>query len=338
MIKPRLRVLLKSMSLVALVLAGTMGYWLIEEQYDLFDALYMTVITLSTIGYGEIHELSRAGRAFTILLVLGGVSTFAYVITEFISRVASGELRDYLDKQHMAQQLAQMKNHIIVCGYGRVGRLVCQEFVKEKTPFVVIDLHAEELQGFGPEHGIPLVGDANSDDVLRQAGIERARGLVTVMASDADNLFVTMSARLLNAKLYIVARMQDAQSEQKLLRAGANRIVSPYHIGGRSVAQAILRPTVVDFIELATGAEHLEIQIEESKISDQSALAGRTIHESHIRDNLKVIVVAIKKRAGKMQFNPEANTRMEAGDILVAMGSPEQLERLDELANRGAAT
>ena len=334
---PRL-LLLKILFPVGLVLVGTLGYWLIETEYDLFDALYMTVITLSTIGYGETHPLSRAGRLFTILLILGGVFTFFYAVTEIIRTVVSGELRGFWGKQQMEQQLAHLKNHIIVCGYGRVGHLVCQEFSRERAPYVIIDANAELLKDFGLDYGIALPGDATSDDVLKHAGIERARGLVTVMHSDADNLFTTMSARLLNPKLFIVARVEGAPSEQKLLRAGANRVVSPYHIGGNRVAQAMLRPTVVDFIELATRTEHIELQMEEARISAASPLVGRSLRDSHLRADLKVIVVAIKKPAGKMLFNPEPDVLLEIGDIVVAMGSREQLARLEALASpKGSA-
>ncbi len=329
---PRL-LLLKILVPVGLVLVGTLGYWLIETDYDLFDALYMTVITLSTIGYGETHQLSRAGRWFTIFLIVGGVFTFFYAVTDIIRTVVSGELRGFWGKQQMEHQLAHLKNHVIVCGYGRVGQLVCQEFRREHVPFVIIDKNADALKDFNLEFGIALPGDATSDDLLKRAGIERARGLVTVMHSDADNLFTTMSARLLCPKLFIVSRVEGAPSEQKLLRAGANRVVSPYHIGGNRVAQALLRPTVVDFIELATRTEHIELQMEEARIGAASPLAGRSLRDSHLRAELKVIIVAIKKPTGKMMFNPEPDVVLEAGDIVVAMGSREQLARLEALAS-----
>jgi voltage-gated potassium channel len=327
--------LLKILFPIALVLIGTVGYWLIEG-WSLFDGLYMTVITLSTIGYGETHPLHPGGRVFTILLILGGVFTFAYVISDFVRSVVTGELRAFWSRQQMEQQLRQLHNHIIVCGYGRVGRLVCREFCREGVAFVVIDESAEALQDFNLEHGIALTGDCSSDETLKHAGIESARGLIAAMQSDADNLFTTMSARLLNPKLFIVARVEEVHSEQKLLRGGANRVVSPYEIGGNRVAQAMLRPTVVDFIELATRTEHIELQMEEARIHEGSALAGRTLRDSHVRRELRVIVVAIKKHAGKMQFNPEADTMLEAGDILVAMGSREQLAQLELMARPAA--
>lgn len=317
---------------VMLVIVGTLGYHLIEDDYSLFDALYMTVITLSSIGYGEVHPLSERGRIFTIFLILGGVFTFFYSFMEIIRTIVSGEIADILGKQQMERALAQLNNHIIVCGYGRMGRLVCREFSLLEKPFVVIDRNPEALRDFQLPHGFALVGDATSDDTLKQAGIERAHSLVTVMASDADNLFTTMSARLLDSKLTIVARVEDMQSEQKLIRAGANRVVSPYQIGGARVAHAVLKPTVVDFIELTTQTEHIELQLEEFKIDPHSALAGRALRDTRLRADHGIIVVAIKKTTWHMLFNPPPETILEVGDILVAIGSRDHLSTLSTLA------
>jgi voltage-gated potassium channel len=214
-----------------------------------------------------------------------------------------------------------------------MGRLVCHEFSREQLPFVVIDKQVELLEGFALPHGIALPGDATSDEVLKHAGIERARAIVTVLASDADNLYITLSARLLNERLFIVARAEEAGSEEKLRRAGANRVVSPYQIGGTRVAQAVLRPTVVDFIELATKTEHFDLQIEETQISPRSPLAGPTLQDSRLRQDFGVIVVAIKKASGKMVFNPPSDAVLEAGDILIAIGDREHLDRLEALAS-----
>jgi voltage-gated potassium channel len=217
-----------------------------------------------------------------------------------------------------------------------MGRLVCHEFSRRGESFVVIDVDPQLFQGFDIEHGIPLPGDAASDELLKRAGIERARALIAVMASDADNLYTTMSARLLNKNLFIVARVEEPGAEQKLRRAGADRVVSPYQIGGSRLAQAVLQPTVVDFIDLATATEHLELQLEETRVDPGSPLAGATLRDSRIRSDLKVIIVAIKKASGKMQFNPDPEKPIEAGDTLVAIGDREHIDQLDELA-RGKA-
>jgi voltage-gated potassium channel len=319
---------------VLLVAIGTFGYEAIEEDYTLFDALYMTIITLSTIGYSEVHPLSPAGRVFTICLILGGVFTFFYAATEVIRTVVSGEIQEALGRQRMERNLAELRNHLIVCGFGRMGRLVCHEFAAQRLPFVVIERQADLLDKFDLPHGVALHGDATADEVLKHAGIERARALVTVVASDADNLYITMSARLLNERLLIVARAADAGSEAKLLRAGASRVVSPYHIGGARMAQAVLRPTVVDFIELATSTEHVELQIEEARIGPGSSLAGKPLKDSQIRQEFGIIVVAIKKATGKMVFNPAPDAVLEVGDILVAIGDRPHLDRLETLASR----
>jgi voltage-gated potassium channel len=330
----RRRFLMTLLVPLGLVLFGTFGYYLIEKEYDLFDGLYMTIITLSTIGYGEVHTLSTPGRVFTIVLILVGVATFLYAASAAVRAVVSGEVRELLGRQRMERSLAQLQDHLIVCGYGRMGRLVCQEFARQRLPFVVVEVNPALLAGFDLPYGIPLNGDAASDEVLRQAGVERARGMVVVMTSDADNLYTTMSARLLNKKIFIVARLEDPRAEQKLRRAGANRVVSPYQIGGVRLAQAVLRPTVVDFIELATRTEHIELQIEESRVVASSPLAGTSIKDSRLRAELKVIVVAVKKGAGDMVFNPPPETVLEAGDIVVAIGDRQHLDELVKLASR----
>jgi voltage-gated potassium channel len=319
---------------ILLIVVGTLGYWLLEEEYTLFDALYMTVTTLTTVGYGEVHPLHARGRVFTILLLMGGVFTLFYVAAEAIRAIVSGEVQGALWRQRMDRRLAELNNHLIVCGFGRMGRFVCKEFVAEKLPFVVIDRNVESLENFDMPRGIPLHGDATADEVLRRAGVERARALVTVAKSDADNLFITMSARLLNDKLFIVARAEDDRAEQKLLRAGASRVVSPYMIGGSRVAHAVLRPAVVDFIELATRTEHFELQMEEVQVKPAGRLAGAMIKESRILPDLGIIIVAIKKQTGQMVYNPPGDAVLEAGDTLITLGHRQQLDQLEKLAKK----
>src|SRR5262249_13675991 len=239
--------------------------YLIEPDYTPFDALYMTVITLTTVGYAEVHPLSTEGRVFTIILLLGGVFTLFFTVTEMLRAVVTGEVQEMLGRQRMERNLADLKGHVIVCGYGRMGRYICREFSRQKLAYVVIDRREDVLHEFGLEHGLPLHGDATSDEVLKRAGVERAQALVTVAASDADNLYITMSARLLNDRLFIVSRAEGELAEQKLKRAGANRVIAPYAIGGSSVAHAVLRPNVVDFLELATRTEFYDLEFEETR-------------------------------------------------------------------------
>lgn len=328
---PPRRFLLMLLVPVLLLLVGTVGYRLIEG-WPLFDALYMTVITLTTVGYAEVHELSTAGRAFTMVLLLGGVVVFVYAITEAFRGIISGEVRTVLGRQLMERSLAELREHMIVCGYGRMGHLVCDHFAAQGLAFVVIDRQPELLADFQTPRALPLHGDATSDEVLRRAGVERARALVAVTTSDADNLYITMSARLLNERVFIVARAEDQRAEQKLVRAGADRVVSPYAIGGARMAQAVLRPTVVDFLELATRTEHLALQIEEVQIQAGSRLAGTTLRDSRVGQDLGIMIVAVKKGSGEMRFNPPPDAALEPGDILITLGPRPQLDRLEQLA------
>lgn len=316
---------------VLLLVTGTVGYMLVEG-WSAFDALYMSAITVSTVGYLEVHPLSDGGRIFTIAYLLVGVFSLFYVAGAIIRSVVSGEVRMHLGRQIMERTLATIEGHVVVCGLGRMGRIVCQEFSAMEMRFVVIDRDQALVENLNIPHGIGLAGDATSDEVLRKAGVERARTLVTVAASDADNLYIVMSARLLNDKLHIVARAADEEAEKKLVRAGANRVVSPYVIGGQRVAQAVLRPAVLDFIELATREDYLELQIEEVTIGPRGSLVGAQIKDNRIRQELGVIVVAVRKPSGQMQFNPRPELTLETGDVIIALGHKEQLGRLTSLA------
>jgi voltage-gated potassium channel len=317
--------------LLALVALGTLGYQLVEG-WPWFDALYMTATTITTVGFQEVHPLGPGGRVFTIVLVLGGVFTAFYAAAELIRAVVTGELRAVLGRQRMESRLEKLRGHLVICGFGRMGRLVAEEFSTSGLDFVVVDREAGVLEGFTLPHGIPLVGDATADEVLRRAGVDHARALVTTAASDADNLFITLSARLLNERLLIVARAEGEGSELKLRRAGASRVVSPYTIGGHRVAQAVLRPNAMDFIELATRSEHLELQIEEVEVRPGSALVGASLRASPIRSELGIIIVAIKRPGSAMVFNPASSAELAAGDVLITLGHRQQLDRLEQIA------
>lgn len=326
------RYLLLLMIPVGLITFGTAGYVILEPDYTVLDGLWMTVTTITTVGYGETHPLSTRGRIFTIFLILGGVFTLFYAAGEMIRAIVSGEVRTALGRYRMEQSLARLNNHVIVCGFGRMGRLVCREFDTRGIPFVVVEKEAELLADFHLSNGIALPGDATSDEVLIRAGVGQARALVAVVGTNAANLYITMSARLLSDKIFIVSRSEDEGSEEKLRRAGANRVVSPYAIGGSRVAGAVLRPTVVDFIELATRFEHLELQIDETLITPSSKLVGATLKDSQLRQEFGIIIVAIKKAEGSMVFNPPSDARIEAGDILITLGHRQQLDQLEALA------
>jgi voltage-gated potassium channel len=316
---------------VVLVLLGTVGYHFIEG-WSFFDSLYMTVITVTTVGYLEVHELSREGRSFTMLLALGGVFTLFYAASEILRAVVGGELRGALGRQRMERTLAEIKDHVVVCGYGRMGRLICQELSARGIPFVLVERQADRLRGFDIPHGVALAGDATSEEILLRAGLQRARGLIAVAASDADNLYVVMTARELNDSLLIVVRAEEEAAEKKLRRAGATRVVSPWVAGSHRVTQALLRPNATEFIDLATRNEHLELQIEETEVAPGSQISGRMLKDSRVRQDLGIIIVAIKKPGGEMVFNPAPEAIIEAKDVLITLGPRPQLDRLAALA------
>ena len=317
--------------LVLVLLVGTLGYFLIEG-WSLFDAFYMTIITLSTVGYGEVHPLSEAGRLFTVILIFAGVGIAFYVFTMVTETVISGQLQDFLGRRRLEAKLETLHDHYIICGYGRIGKHICHMIAKE-VPFVVVEKHPEVIKEIDKEGFLYLEGDATQEEVLKKAGIDRARGLVSVLRSDADNVYITLTARGLNEKLFIIARADEEHVEKKLKRAGADKVVSPYLIGARRMALIILRPAVTDFLELATPEENVELQLEEVRISDRSDLVGKTLLESGIRQFSGAIILAIKKVTGEMVFNPPPDYIFEAGDMVVALGDRKGLARLEEVAS-----
>ena len=317
--------------LVLLLVGGTAGYHWIEG-WGLTDSLYMVIITLSTVGYGEVQPLSEAGRWFTLLLIVGGVSLVTYVVGTITRMVVEGEVQTLMGRRRAMSKIRRLKDHYIICGYGRIGGMIAQKFENRPLPFVVVERDEDQVARI-PQMYPVVVGDATEESVLLDAGIERAKGLVTVLQSDADNLFVTLTARELNPKLQIIARYEEPRSESKLLRAGADKVVSPYIIGGTRMAMAILRPAVIDFIELATQSESLGLQMEEVLLVEGSPLGGMKLVDSTIRSELDIMIVAIKKHSGHMEFNPSATTVLEVGDRLIAIGEREQLDKLEAIAH-----
>jgi voltage-gated potassium channel len=314
-----------------LVLGGTVGYMAVER-WPFMDSLYMSVITLTSVGYMEVHPLTEKGRVFTMVLLLTGVFSLFFAATAAIRSIVDGELTGQLARSRMEKKLQSLTDHIIICGYGRMGRLVAQEFAQQSIPFVIIERSEGLLADFKAETGVALAGDATHDETLRRAGIDRARTLVTLAASDADNLFITMSARLMSDRIFIVARAEDEGAEKKLMKAGASRVISPYIIGGQRVAQAVLRPSVVDFIELATRSDHMALQIEETEVHAGSVLCRKPLRDTGLRQTLGLIVVAIKRPDGKMIFNPAPEAEIIEGDLLITLGPKSQQDQLRTLA------
>jgi len=312
-----------------IIFFGTFGYMLIEG-WNFFDSFYMTTITLTTVGYREVHDLSPQGQLFTIVLIIGGVGTVFYTLSTGAKITLEGELQEIFGRQRLEKKIRGLKDHYIVCGYGRMGRIICRELKEKNIPFAVIENNPDRQR---TEEGVLLVeGDATKDEVLKETGIERAKGLITVLPTDAENLYVVLSARVLNPNLVIVARAGEEGSEQKLLRAGADRVVSPYHIGGLRIAHTILKPAVVDFIEFATKSGNIDLQMEEIVIQADSKIVGLTLDECGFGRDLGVIIVAIKQPSGDMHFNPTFRSIIKASDTLIAIGEVPKLKMLEDMA------
>jgi len=324
------RKLILAALLIFLVISfGTVGYMSIEE-WGFLDSLYMTVITITTVGYEEIHKLSTSGRIFTIILAITGVGTVLYTLGIGAQFVLEGEIHQIFGRKRLEKKLEALKDHYIICGYGRMGRIIAYELKMKYLNIVVIEKYREALNG--SEDFLVIEGDATKDDILRRAGIERARCLISVLPTDAENLFVVLSAREINPNLLIVARAGEEGSENKLIRAGADKAVSPYYIGGIRIAQTVLKPAVIDFIEFATKSGNIELQMEEIPIREGSKLAGLTLDQCGIGRELGVIIVAIKLTTGEMKFNPTFRTQIQAGDTFIAVGEISKLKELETMA------
>lgn len=321
------------LAVLVVLAAGTLGYVLIED-WSFFDALYMTVTTVTTVGYREVGPLSPAGRGFTLILIICGVGTLFYVLGNLARLLIEGEFRAVLGHYRAEAKVKMLEQHYIVCGYGRMGRHVCKELQAKPLPFVVIDKNPNVLAGLAEAGVLAIEGDATQDDVLMQAGIARAKGLVSVVTTDVENLYIVLTARGLNKNLYIVARAGEEGSEQKLLRAGANLVSSPYLIGGMQVAQALIRPAVVDFLDLATKSEHLDLQMEEFLIED-ARFDGRTPCDCGVEEDRGLIIVAVRRGSGKMEFNPGARVLLSQGDKLIVLGTPASLRRVEAVLRSG---
>jgi voltage-gated potassium channel len=321
---PRLAVAL----LATVLLGGTIGYVAIEG-WSPWDAFYMTVTTVTTVGYREVHELSRPGQVFTVALLIGGVGTALYTFTLLATSVVEGSLPTQLRRHRHARMLESIKDHFIVCGFGRIGSIIARELSRQHVAFVVVERDSASVQRAMDAGFLTLEADASSEEALARAGIARARGPIAAVGTDAENVYAVLSARVMRPDLFIVGRAEGEDSIRKLERAGANRVISPYQIGAQHIALTAVRPAVVDFVQLATSADNLELAMEEITVADRSALANRSILEANIRQRFGVIVVAIQRQDRRMDFNPEPDASISAGDTLVVLGRWESLKRLE---------
>ncbi|MEW6203196.1 MAG: potassium channel protein [bacterium] len=315
--------------IVGLIIVGTIGFSVIEKKNPV-DALFLTMITLTTVGYSD-YGMHAAGRVFTIAFLATGMIIIVYSTRILIEYMVGGNIIANIRRRRMEKTLEQMKGHTIICGYGKIGQYVASEFVERGLPFVVIcKAYSDEMSG-DDKNAIFIDGDATDDEMLLHAGVERAGVLVAAVAEDADNLFITMTARGLNPEIRIVARVADTSNQNKFLRAGANMVICPYELGGRRIATAVINPSVTEFLDTIMRPGGLQLRIDEMIVKESSAIKEKSLMESNIRKLSGAIILAVKKRDGGFIMNPSPETRLEAFDILIALGTPSQITALQKV-------
>ena len=319
-------------ALLTTLVVGTLGYMILEG-WDIIDAFYMAVITISTTGFKEVHDLSHAGRLFTLALIFAGIGSIAYTSGRGLQLIMEAH---YFRSRRMTRKISELESHYIVCGFGRMGRFVCAELAEQHVPFAVIEKNPAQVEDLRGTGYLFVAGDATDDDILIEAGIRRAKGMAAVLATDAENVFATLSAKVLNPALFIVARAVEEETESKLKKAGASRVVKPYEAGGTRMAELLMRPGVVEFIDIVSRDRSVDLSIEEVTVEEKSALSGKNLAGSPIRQELNVIVVSVNRREGKIVFNPRSDLVIEPGDRLFALGERSSLLALHALAKSRA--
>jgi voltage-gated potassium channel len=328
--------IIKALIGIGLVLfLGTAGYRLIEG-WPLLDGFYMTVITITTIGFKEVHELTLPGKIFTLFIIFTGIGVVGYTVFAGTQLVVEGEINKILTRRRSMKAIEKLRNHFIICGFGRMGSFVCEQLHARGIPFVVVE-DKVEVQDKVVQAGHYLApGDATEEHVLLTASIKSARGLVSVLNSDASNVYVVLTARELNPELEIIARAAEESAQSRLMRAGATRVVSPYQIGGMRMVMGIVKPTVMDFLQVAMDHKKMDVDLAEVRVAENSAYSGKKLIETDIRKQLNLIIIAVKKRDGKMVFNPGPNTVIHDNDTLIAMGKRKDLEVFEKEAGVGS--
>jgi voltage-gated potassium channel len=317
--------------LAVVMAAGTLGY--LAFGFGALDALYQTVTTVTTVGFGEVRPLSDGARVFTMILILLGVGAALYTLSALIETLVGGELEGTFGRRRMQRQIGRMKGHVILCGWGRVGRTISRELATADEPHVVVERDATKLEGVTCPN---IVGDATDDAVLREAGLDRARALVAALDNDAGNLFVTMSVRTLRPDLFIVSRVRIEENEEKMRRAGADRVINPQSIGGSRAAAFLLQPHVSEFLDVVMHDRDIQFRLEELDVTEGSVLAGSTIRDAHIRDETGALVLALREQGGAFVTNPPPDQPIHAGQILIAIGTKDELAALESLVTKGS--
>jgi voltage-gated potassium channel len=318
--------------MILVILLGVSGYMSIED-WDFLDALYMAVTTLTTVGYSEVHELSTLGRIFTIFFIIIGVVYFLYIAGAVVQFMVEGQIRTILGRRSLDKKIDRLKNHYIVCGYGRIGKTLCTILKRKAVDLVVIEKDKDLIPVMVENKIFYISGDAGDETNLIKAGIRHAKGLIAVLATDTDNVFLVLTARQLNPDIYIMANASHNESKPKLIAAGANRVELPYDMGAVSMAQRIIRPTVTNFLNLAFAQKRKDIQMEEIPVSPSSELVNVMLKDSGIRQRFNLIIIAIKKSDDSMLFNPSFEAVIESGDTVIAVGEEENLKKLEKILN-----
>ncbi|MFH1149899.1 MAG: potassium channel protein [Actinomycetota bacterium] len=316
---------------LGIIMVGTVGYMIIER-IGFWDSLYMTVITVSTVGYREIVLPSRAGEIFTMLLIISGLATVVYVTTSVVELLLEGRILEMMGRRRILRELQDISGHCIICGYGRVGKQIATECQARGTSVVIIEKERAEAEKSINDGFITVTGDAAEESVLMKAGLERASGLVTAVSSDADNLFVTMTARMIRPDVFIVGRCNSEDTESKLYRAGADRAISPHNVGGRRMAALVLKPLVCDFLDVVTHGELVELTLEDIHVEPGSAVVGRSIRDVLVDELRSVGILGMKRPKRDFVINPMGDTVLDSGDILIVQGSAEQISALKAVA------
>jgi voltage-gated potassium channel len=329
---PKLKFLLAA--LAVLVLVGVAGFHYIEH-WSWFDGFYMVLTTITSIGYGEIHPLSHVGRIFNSFIIVTGVGLVLLLVGGASRALLEFELQSVFGRRRMEREISRLSDHFIICGAGRVGRSVARELARKPAPFVIVDSDEDKLKRYSVENWLTIAGDSTQAKVLREAGIEKARGLVAATTTDAINIYIILTARNLNSKLKIIARASEEEAEKHLLTAGADSVVSPYNFAGYRIAQTFMRPYVVDFFDTAMN-RHLPLEIEEVQVRTGSRMVGKTLEGARIRQEMGVIVLAIKGEDAHMRFNPPPDAVIRVGDHLIAMGELNGLRQLEDSATKPA--